>query len=125
MDIALLNTKILLQRNAVVVDAIGNHTNDWEDYYACHATVGGEGGSEKAAAGQTVEDVDITFTIRYCQKAAAVTADGFRVLFRGEVYNIVAVDHMNFKKKALKFKCHRGSPRSRQTSWGEEEQRNE
>jgi len=107
MDIALLNTEILLQRNTVVVDAIGNHANGWEDYYACHATVGGEGGSEKLAAGQTVEDVDITFTVRYCQKAAAVTADGFRVLFRGEVYNIVAVDHMNFKKKSLKFKCQK------------------
>jgi len=107
MDIALLNTKILLQRNAIVVDAIGNHTNSWEDYYACHATAGGEGGSEKPAAGQTVENVDITFTVRYCQKTVSVTADGFRVLFRGEVYNIMAVDHMNFKKKALKFKCQK------------------
>ncbi len=107
MDIALLNTKILLQRNAVVVDAIGNHTNGWEDYYACHATVGGKGGSEKSAAGQTVENVDITFTVRYCKKAATVTADGFRVLFQNEVYNIVSVDHLNFKKKALKFKCQK------------------
>ncbi len=107
MDIALLNTKILLQCNAVVVDTTGNHTNGWEDYYACHATVGGEGGSEKSAAGQRVEYVDIAFTVRYCKKAAVVTADGFRVLFRGEVYNIVAVDHMNFRKKSLKFKCQK------------------
>jgi len=107
MDIALLNVRITFQKGTVAADAIGNRTNGWENYYSCHATVSGEGGSEKAVAGQTVEDVDITFTVRYCQKAAAVTADGFRILFRGEVYNIVAVDHLNFKKKALKFKCQK------------------
>ena len=38
---------------------------------------------------------------------AEVTADGFRILFQGEIYNIVAVDHMNYKKKALKFRCEK------------------
>ena len=41
------------------------------------------------------------------KRAAEVTADGFRILFQGEVYNIVAVDHMNYKKKALKFRCEK------------------
>ena len=31
MDIALLNTKITIQKNAVVTDSIGNHTNVWTD----------------------------------------------------------------------------------------------
>lgn len=30
-----------------------------------------------------------------------------RVLFDGAVYNIVSIDHMNFKKKCLKFKCEK------------------
>ena len=41
MDVALLNVKITFQKNAVEVDAIGNHKNGWTDYYTCHATVSG------------------------------------------------------------------------------------
>ena len=60
-----------------------------------------------ATAGLTVVDSDISFTIRFCKQAAKVTADGFRILFGGEIYNIVAVDHMNYSRDALKFRCKR------------------
>ncbi len=107
MDVALLNVKIVFQKNEVVVDAIGNHKNEWADYYACHATVSGEGGSEKAVAGLIVEDSGLAFTVRYRKKAAGITTDGYRVAFGDGLYNIVSIDHMNYKKKALKFKCEK------------------
>ena len=107
MEIALLNVKVTFQKNYVVADDIGNRRNIWEDYYTCHATVSGEGGQEKADAGLTVADSDIAFTIRFCKRAAEVTADGFRILFGEEIYNIVAVDHMNYRRKALKFRCEK------------------
>ena len=107
MEVSLLNVKVTFQKNSVVADDIGNRRNVWEDYYTCHATVNGEGGNEKAAAGLTVVDSDIAFTIRFCKRAAEVTADGFRILFGGETYNIVAVDHMNYRKKTLKFRCEK------------------
>ncbi len=107
MDVALLNVKIMFQKNEVVVDAIGNHKNQWVDYYSCHATVSGEGGSEKAVAGLIVEDSDLSFTVRYCRNAAGITTDGYRVVFGDALYNIVSIDHMNYKKKALKFKCEK------------------
>lgn len=107
MHTARLNVRILFQKNETVLDGIGNHISQWTDYYACHATVSGEGGSEKAVAGLLVEDSDISFTIRFCKQAAEVTADGFRILFCGEPYNISAIDHLNYRKKALKFKCEK------------------
>ena len=107
MEIALLNAKVTFQKNSVAADDIGNRRNVWEDYYTCHATVSGEGGQEKAAAGLTAAESDIAFTVRFCKRAAEVTADGFRILFGGEIYNIVAVDHMNYRKKALKFRCEK------------------
>ena len=107
MEIALLNVKVTFQKNSVAADDIGNRKNVWEDYYTCHATVSGESGNEKAAAGLTVAKSDIAFTVRFCKQAAEVTADGFRILFQGEIYNITAVDHMNYKKKALKFRCEK------------------
>ena len=107
MEISLLNVKITFQKNSVVSDAIGNRKNIWSDYYTCHATASGEGGDEKTAAGLTVAESDIAFTVRFCKRAAEVTADGFRILFQGEIYNIAAVDHMSYKKKSLKFRCEK------------------
>ena len=107
MDVALLNVKITFQKNSVEVDAIGNHKNGWADYYTCHATVSGESGTQKHTAGTTVEDSDLAFTIRWCKKASLIDAIGYRVILKGELYNIVLVDHMNYKKECLKFRCQK------------------
>lgn len=107
MDIALLNVKILIQKNAVVTDSIGNHISEWTDFYNCHATVSGEGGKESNTASQTVDDSDISFTVRFCPNVSNVDNTHFRIIFNGEFYNILSVDHMNFKKKAIKFRCQK------------------
>ena len=107
MDISLLNVIILFQKNTVVVDAVGNHKNEWTDFYSCHATVSGEGGKEASAAGMIVDDSDISFTVRYCRMISEINNTEYRVLFGGELYNILAVDHMNFKRKSVKFKCQK------------------
>lgn len=107
MKIALLNEKIVIQKSVVQSDSIGNRKNAWEDYYSCFATIGGEGGNEKLEAGQTVERVIITFSMRYCDKLVDIMSTGFRIQFRGEIYNILSVDHMNYKKKSLKFRCEK------------------
>ena len=110
MEVALLNERVMFQRNEAVVDGVGNHVNAWTDYYTCSATIGGEGlasSGERQEAGMTVEDVSMTVTVRYCRKAVDIMSTGYRILFRGEVYDIVDVDHMNFKKKAVKFICRK------------------
>lgn len=107
MEIAALNVKIMFQKNELVVDAIGNQQNKWRDYYACFATASGEGGMQSAVAGVTVDKSDISFTVRCCRAASAVTVSGYRILFQGELYNILAIDHLRFKRNALKFKCEK------------------
>ena len=107
MKISLLNEKILIQRAVVSSDGIGNRKNTWEDYFSCYATVSGEGGSEKNTAGMIVEDTDISFTVRWCKAVSLVCSKDYRILFHGEIYNIRLVDHMNFKKKSVKFKCQK------------------
>ena len=107
MDVALLNVKVLFQKNSVEVDEIGNHRNGREDYYICHATVSGESGNEKHSAGVVIENVDIAFTIRWCKTAEKINTTDYRIVFEDEVYNIIAVDHMNYKKECLKFRCQK------------------
>ena len=105
MDIGLLNLRILIQKNTVISDAIGNRTNTWTNYFSCYATIGGESGSEVNRAGESLESADLTFTVRYSSETAAVTPSGYRIVYGGELYNIIAVDHQNHKRKNLKFRC--------------------
>lgn len=110
MDVAALRSKVTFQKNETVTDKYGNHKNAWTDYYTCFATIGGEGltsSKEEQAAGTTVEDFSMTVTVRYCAKTASITSTGFRLVFMGELYNIENIDHMNFRKRSLKFTCRK------------------
>ena len=48
------------------------------------------------------------FTIRYCGKAKEITSTGYRILMDGDHYDIVAVDHQNYKRRSLKLRCRKG-----------------
>ena len=110
MEVAALRSRVIFQKNAVIVDAVGNHKNSWTDYYACFATIGGEGmadSREVDRAGMVVNETMLTVTVRYCRETATVSTTGFRLMFQGDVYDIVRKDRMNDKKKVLKFVCRK------------------
>ena len=110
MKIELLNVRIFISKSTVVTEAIGNRRNEWTDEYCCFATIGGEGlasSREAETAGTVVEDVGMTVTVRYCKKTAGIRSVTHRILFRDQVYDIVSVDHLNYKKKCLKFTCRK------------------
>lgn len=107
MDIALLNQKILVQKNEVTVDAIGNHLNEWVDFYSCYATISGESPNESTSAGTVVDNTKADFTVRWCKAVSEITPDDFRVFYADEIYNILGIDHQNFKKKSVKLKCQK------------------
>lgn len=107
MDIAAMNVRVTFQQNTVVTDKYGNHKNSWEDYYSSYATISGENGKEQAVVGETVENTDMNVTVRYCSEVAAITSTKFRIVFEGELYDILGIDHLSFKKHAVKFKCRK------------------
>lgn len=110
MDIAAMNVRITFQKQAVVVDEIGNRSNEWTDYYSCFATISNSSGktdTESEGAGTTLDELDIGFTVRFCQKTFAVNSTGYRIIWNGDVYNIVKVDYLNMKKQGLKFRCRK------------------
>ena len=107
MNIPLLNKVITIQKQTAVTDAIGNHTNTWTDYYSCHATVSNETNSEDEAAGVTVDNTNTDFTVRWCSLSSAITATEYRIVMGNEIFDILAVDHMNFKRKSIKLRCRK------------------
>jgi len=106
MEIARMNERITFQKNSVVVDAVGNHKNVWEDYFSCAAYAStyqaSESGDEVA-----MEERSVTFCCRYCSELACVSSTGYRIQFHGEIYNIRSVDMMNYQRKELKFQTAR------------------
>lgn len=107
MKVNLLNVQISIEKNHVEVDSIGNHKPLWESYYTCYATVSAEGGKEMTDAGMVVDDSTMDFTIRWCKKSAAITSTGCRVRFGDALYDILAVDHLNYKRKGIKLHCRK------------------
>lgn len=107
MKIELLNVRVVILKNKVIVDKIGNHKNEWVPFYSCYATVSSEAGKESTDAGMIVDDSKIDFTIRWCKAVAAIDSTHYRLSFNDELYDILAVDHINYKRKCIKLSCQK------------------
>ena len=105
-EIARLGERITFQKNSVVADKYGNHKNAWEDYFTCHAYVS-TWQKEETEGATTNEERSVTFEVRYCSELSDITSDKFQVLFRGEAYNILSVDMMNYGKRTSRLKAER------------------
>ena len=107
MNIGLLSVRITVQKSTTQTDSIGNHMNAWQEYYSCAATLSGETGQEADDAGITVDNTKADFTVRYCELTSALTPLRYRVIYNGERYDILSVDHLNNKRKAVKLRCQK------------------
>ena len=107
MKTAMFTVKILLQKNSVTADKIGNRKNKWTDFYSCFAYVSGENPAENIEAETISDNSKIDFTVRYCNKISDINSVNYRVVFCGEIYDIIGIDHMNFKRKTIKIKCRK------------------
>lgn len=105
MNIAKLNKRITIQKASFIQDDIGNEIVEWTDFYSCYASVDTRGriDSEKEVARMMVDHSNVNFTIRYTQKLRDLTTQEYRVLMDGDIYDIKAVDWMNYRKKSIKL----------------------
>ena len=107
MNIAAMRIRITFQKSQVVEDEIGNHTNEWVDYFSCYATAVEKDSGEEEVAGQTVVNERVDFTIRYCSEVSAIVPDKFRIVYQDRIYNIRSVSDMGFRKRSLKMHTQR------------------
>ena len=107
MDIAGLRVRITIQKNETVVDAIGNHTPVWEDFFTCWATatMSGKSAEETDNAGHTQEADRLDITVRWSSETVAVNSKQYRVLLDGRIYDILGIDEMGFRHNSRKFFC--------------------
>ena len=105
------NSRIIFQRNTVTTDAVRNRKHEWVDYFTCYAYVNTSAMAKQGAAETEnvvpVERRDVTFETRYCSELACVTSVDYRIVFSGGVYNIRAVDPVNYQNNEFRFICER------------------
>ena len=108
MDIAAMNTKIIIQVSTTSVDVYHNHVNTWADYFTCWSTARMSSGSEVDASATTDKQEAYDFTVRACSETLAVTAERYRIKVdrTGDIYNIESVDPLS-GHGALKFHAAR------------------
>lgn len=101
-----LNERITIERSRVTADALGNRRNTWEDYFSCFSYASTYEAQESGGEVKQ-ENRSVVFTVRWCWETAALTSTGYRIRFRGDVYNILSVDPMNYQKKEIKLHCRK------------------
>lgn len=104
--IARKGERIVIQKCSHTVDEILNHISTWADYYECYAY------ASTYAVGETGDEVisderSVTFEVRYCPELAPLTSTEYRVVFRGDTYDIQSIDPMNYDLKSVKITCRR------------------
>ncbi len=97
--------KITIQKSIAENDKAGNHILSWVDYYTCHAYVNNLSGKEYWEAAQLNAEKEVFFLIRYCSEVKEIDTEHFRILFRGQVYNITFIDNVKYQNKTIKLRA--------------------
>lgn len=97
--------RITIQKSTLGNDSAGNHVLSWEEYYTCSAYVNNLSGKEYWEAAQVNAQKDIYFIIRYCSEVSVMDTEHYRILFRGQVYNITFLDNVKYQNKTLKIRA--------------------
>ena len=81
MEAARLNQVIQFQKRVNHIDEIGNHTNTWENYYKCHATISNFSSRETDEGSQTLETEEFDCTVRSCNILKPLGGVDYRVVY--------------------------------------------
>ena len=101
-----LNERLTIEKSKAYTDKAGNHRNTWEEYLTCF-TYASTYEAQESGDEVRQENRSIVFTVRWCRETATVTSTGYRIQFRGDVFNILSVDPMNYQKKEIRLHCRK------------------
>lgn len=97
--------RITIQKSTPGTDMAGNHVLTWMDHYTCSAYVNNLSGKEYWEAAQVNAQKEIYFLIRHCSEIAGMDTEHYRILFRGQVYNITFLDNVKYQNKIVKLRA--------------------
>jgi SPP1 family predicted phage head-tail adaptor len=102
-----LNRVVELQSRPTTVDAYGQQSTTWTTVITARAAIEPLSGSEVIAAGALIGETLVNVTIRY---RPGITPT-MRVLYEGQVYDILYVLDDFMRHRKLTLLCKRGATR--------------
>ena len=94
MEFSKLNQRIILLEHRTVKDEIGNHITKWEELCSMWSKADVsrlQSSSENTENGVSKEIRTIVFTVRQNPYLLTINSTTHRILFRGQIYDIVSV----------------------------------
>lgn len=107
MNIGKMDRKVEVQTPAVTVDTFGQRNETWSTRVTAWASKRDEFANERVEAGQVVEVVRTTWTMRYDSTVKAT----HRILYGGEHYYILGIVELGRKEGMQILTEKRNTPR--------------
>lgn len=104
MTISEMRERILIQKSTDGKDENGNHVLMWNDYFSCAAYANNLSGEEYWEAARVNSQTDMYFMVRYCSELSEMDTENYRIVFRGEIYNITFIDNIQYRNRQLKIR---------------------
>ena len=103
MDIGSMKQRITIQKQQTVVDGIGNHTSEWNEFYSCFAYANLASANENGTQPTVRSEEVLIFIIRWCRKLQYLNSKEYRISFCENIYNITCVNDVQFGHQKLKI----------------------
>ena len=101
IPVSTMRERILITRQEVHTDSMGNHTNVQVPYCRRWAYANRTTGSEEEAGRVVREEESIYFVVRFDEETRQITSTGYQVEFHGKTYDITSVDNYRFRNESL------------------------
>lgn len=105
MEIGRLNHRITVLEHRTVRDEIGNHMTKWEEAFSLWSCVSVRSSAESDDTG-VIRQVETTdFIVRMHPSVYRISSTGFRILFRGIIYDIIGITPYYDHNSYMKIQC--------------------
>lgn len=88
-------SKIVIQKQVITQDHIGNSIKSWVDYQALWVEVNSLYGNEYYAAKSVNEENTLKFTARYAAFVDTIDTINYRVIYKNKWHDIKIIDFLN------------------------------
>lgn len=105
MDSGAYRSIVTFQKYVKGYDDIGNTTDQWQNYKRAYAYVNGLSGAEYWEAANTHQENTVEFVFRWKSFFDEMNTKQFRILFKGQIYDINLIDNLQFRNKTVKIKA--------------------
>lgn len=105
MDAGKLRDKITIEKRTIETDEVGNQSSKWVVVYRGFASVNKLYGREYWAAAASQSEDTVVFSLRYHPIFNTVNSLDYRLLFRGDEYDIKSVDNVKHINDTVKIRA--------------------